>query len=301
MAELADLYPGFASEWVQTSHGRIFARVGGSGPPLLLLHGYPQTHVIWHKVAPGLAEHFTLVIPDLPGYGWSDIPETDADHTAFTKRAMAEVMVDLMERLGHVRFALAGHDRGGRVAYRLALDHPGRVSRLAVLDIIPTIEMWAQMDRVGMLRGYHWSFLAQREPLPETLIGANPRFYFDWTLNGWGRVAKTIFDPRALEHYLKAFEDPLRIHAACEDYRAGANADVAIDQADLDAGRKITAPVLAIWGSNGLASRRVEPLPIWQNWATDVTGGPIEAGHFLAEENPDATLKALLAFFKDAT
>jgi haloacetate dehalogenase len=296
MADLADLYPGFESQWVQTSRGRIFARLGGKGPPLLLLHGYPQTHVIWHKIAPRLAEKFSLVIPDLPGYGWSDIPQSDDEHTPFTKRAMAEVMIDLMEQVGHVRFAIAGHDRGGRVAYRLALDHPGRLSRLAVLDIIPTLEMWATMDRLGTLRSYHWSFLAQREPLPETLIGANPRFYFETTLNGWGRVAKTIFDPRALAHYLTAFEDPLRIHAACEDYRAGAVPDVAIDQADRDAGRKITVPLLSLWGSKGLASTRTDPLSVWKTWADDVTGHAIEAGHFLAEENPDATVEALLDF-----
>jgi haloacetate dehalogenase len=301
MADLADLYPGFSSEWVQTPHGRIFARVGGSGPPLLLLHGYPQTHVIWHALAPRLAEKFSLVIPDLPGYGWSDVPGSDAEHTPFTKRAMAQVMIDLMERLGHVRFALAGHDRGGRVAYRLALDHPGRISRVAVLDIIPTLEMWATMDRLGMLRAYHWGFLAQREPLPETLIGANPRFYFEATLNGWGKVAKTIFDPRALAHYLKAFEDPLRIHAACEDYRAGATVDVEHDRADREAGHKITVPLLALWGSKGLASTRAEPFAVWQKWADDVTGHAIEAGHFLAEENPEATLKALLAFLDGAS
>lgn len=296
--DLADLYPGFGSEWISTSHGRLFARVGGKGPPLLLLHGYPQTHVMWHAVAPALAERFTLVIPDLPGYGWSDIPADENDHRPFTKRAMGAAMIDLMERLGHVRFALAGHDRGGRVAYRLTLDHPGRVSQLAVLDIIPTLNMWARMNRQGALRAYHWPFLAQRAPLPETLISANPRAYFGATLNGWGRASdKSIFDKRATEHYLTAFDDPLRIHAACEDYRAGAYADFEHDEADRADGRKITAPVLALWGTKGLASAGSDPLAVWQEWAGDVRGQAIEAGHFLAEENPQATTKALLAFF----
>ena len=177
MSDLADLFPGFASEWINTSSGRIFARVGGKGPPLLLLHGFSETHVMWHRVAPQLADRFTLIIADLPGYGWSDMPESDKDHTPYTKRAMAQTMMEAMEQLGHVHFALAGHDRGGRVAYRLALDHPGRLSRLAVLDILPTYDYWARMNRLYALKIYHWTFLAQPFPLPETLIGGNPDFF----------------------------------------------------------------------------------------------------------------------------
>ena len=169
MPDLADLYPGFASEWINTRSGRIFARVGGKGPPLLLLHGFSETHVMWHRVAPQLADKFTLIIADLPGYGWSDMPDSDKDHTPYTKRAMAQTMIDAMEQLGHVQFALAGHDRGGRVAYRLALDHPGRLSRLAVLDILPTYDYWERMNRLYALKIYHWTFLAQPAPLPETL------------------------------------------------------------------------------------------------------------------------------------
>jgi len=297
MADLADLFPGFASEWVTTSRGRIFARVGGSGPPLLLLHGYPQTHVMWHRVAPRLAERFTLVIADLPGYGWSDVPVSDADHTPFTKRAMAAAMVETMEQLGHGRFALAGHDRGGRVSYRLALDHPGRLSRLAVLDILPTYDYWARMDRAFALRVYHWAFLAQPHPLPENLIQSNPDDYFGRTFRSWAKAGTNPFDPRAVDHYLTALRDPLRIHAACEDYRAGAYADVDHDKADLDAGRKITVPLLALWGGGGIAASASTPLDTWRTWASDVSGGPIESGHFLCEENPDATTVALLDFF----
>ena len=201
MSDLADLFPDFKSEWISTRGGRIFARIGGNGPPLLLLHGYPQTHVMWHRVAPMLASRFTLVIPDLPGYGWSDVPKTDENHTPFTKRAMAQVMVEAMEKLGHVHFGLAGHDRGGRVAYRLALDHPGRLSRFATLDILPTYDYWAKMDRGFALRIYHWAFLAQPHPLPENLIASNPDDYFGRTFKSWAKKdAPNPFDPRAVEH-----------------------------------------------------------------------------------------------------
>ncbi|WP_424629275.1 alpha/beta fold hydrolase [Bradyrhizobium sp. SYSU BS000235] len=302
MSDLADLFPGFASEWIDTKSGRIFARIGGEGPPLLLLHGYPQTHVMWHRVAPELATKFTLIIPDLPGYGWSDIPKTDADHTPFTKRAMAQAMIEVMGQLGHVHFALAGHDRGGRVAYRLALDHPGRLSRLAVLDILPTYEYWAKMNRSFALKIYHWMFLAQPYPVPESLIQSNPDDYFGPTFKSWAKAdGPNPFDSRAVQHYLTAFRDPLRIHAACEDYRAGAYADFEQDKADREAGRKITLPMLALWGGAGIAASGATPLDTWREWATNVRGGPIDAGHFLAEENPQATADALLAFFSEQT
>ncbi|MBY0380860.1 MAG: alpha/beta hydrolase [Xanthobacteraceae bacterium] len=298
MTDLADLFPGFASEWIDTKGGRIFARVGGDGPALLLLHGYPQTHVTWHKVAPLLAKKFTLVIPDLPGYGWSDVPRTDADHTPFTKRAMADVMIEVMEKLGHARFALAGHDRGGRVGYRLALDHPGRLSQLAVLDILPTYEYWANMNREFALRVYHWSFLAQPYPVPETLIQATPDQYYRPIFMAWAKKGVADpFDPRAIAHYLTAFRDPLRIHAACEDYRAGAYADFDFDKADHEAGNKISVPMLALWGGTGIASSANSPLDTWRKWATRVSGQPIDSGHFLMEENPTATAEALLGFF----
>jgi haloacetate dehalogenase len=296
-SDLADLFPGFASEWITTSRGRIFARIGGQGPPLMLLHGYPQTHVMWHRVVPQLATQFSLIIADLPGYGWSDVPTTDADHTPFTKRAMAQAMIEVMEHLGHARFALAGHDRGGRVGYRLALDHPGRLSRLAVLDILPTYDYWARMDRQFALRIYHWAFLAQPYPLPERLIQSNPDEYFSHTLRSWLKAGTDPFDPRALTHYLTALRDPMRIHAACEDYRAGAYADFDHDEADFDAGNKITAPLLVLWGASGIAASASTPLDTWRQRAIDVSGGPIDSGHFLCEEDPSATAAAMLTFF----
>src|ERR1700691_2098654 len=233
MPDLPHLFPGYASKWISTTSGRIFARVGGKGPPLLLLHGFSETHVMWHRVAPQLADMFPLIIADLPGYGWSDMPESDSDHTPYTKRAMAQTMVEAMEALGHVRFALAGHDRGGRVGYRLALDHPGRLSQLAVLDIINTWDMWHRFDARLASRAWHWTFLALPAPFPETLIGHDPAFFFDSRARAGAEARESsIFDPRALAHYQAAYQDPTRIHAMCEDYRAGRTTDLAHDETD---------------------------------------------------------------------
>ena len=298
MSDFADLFPGFASEWINTTSGRIFARVGGKGPPLLLLHGFSETHVMWHRVAPHLADRFTLIIADLPGYGWSDMPSSDAEHLPYTKRAMARTIVEAMEQLGHVHFALAGHDRGGRVSYRLALDHPGRLSKLAVLDILPTYNYWERINRIYALKIYHWTFLAQPHPLPETLITASSDFFLRTKMASQTK-SKTLdaIDPRALEHYLAPFRDPSRVHAMCEDYRAGAYADYEIDKADFETGKKITIPMLALWGDAGIARAAATPLDVWKNWATNVTGSPVDSGHFLTEENPGETAKLLREFF----
>ena len=298
MADLADLFPGYEAKWIGTTSGRIFARVGGKGPPLLLLHGYSSTHVMWHNVAPKLDDRFTLVIADLPGYGWSDMPESDKDHTPYTKRAMAKALVEAMESLGYVHFALAGHDRGGRVSYRLALDHPGRLSRLAVLDILPTYNYWERINRLYALKIYHWTFLAQLYPFPETLILGNPDFFLKEKMASQTK-SRTLaaFDPQAMAHYLAPFRDPSRVHAMCEDYRAGAYADYDIDKADVDAAKKITVPMLALWGDAGIAAAAATPLDTWTSWATNVRGAPVDSGHFLAEENPDATAKLLREFF----
>ena len=298
MSGLADLFPGFASHWIDTSVGKIFARAGGSGPPLLLLHGYSETNVMWHCVAPVLARRYSLVIPDLPGYGWSAIPQADKNHAPYDKRSMAKVMIEVMEKLGHVHFRLAGHDRGGRVAYRLALDHPGRVGRMATLDIVPTYDMWHGMDRNMAMKVWHWPFLAQPEPLPEMLISEAPVEYLEWKMASWTKSKDlSAFDPRALEHYRAAFSDPMRIHAHCEDYRAGRYADLANDEADRAAGKTIACPLLALWGGVGIANETGGPLAIWQQWAPQAQGWPIDSGHFLTEENPDTTAAALLDFF----
>ena len=298
MPDLADLYPGYAAHWIDTSIGKIFARSGGNGPPLLLLHGFAQTNVMWHKVAPALAQHFTLVIPDLPGYGWSAVPKSGAGHAPYDKRSMAKVMIEVMEKLGHARFTLAGHDRGGRVAYRLALDHPGRLSKLAMLDIVPTYAMWHDLDARLAYRIWHWTFLALPAPGPEDVIGRDPVAFWDWkTAPGTKSKDLSSFDPRALAHYRAAYSDPLRIHATCEDYRAGRTTDLTNDDADRAAGRKITCPMLALWGASGIPSETASPLDTWREWATNVQGGPIDCGHYLPEENPQATADALLKFF----
>ncbi|MFA6264789.1 MAG: alpha/beta hydrolase [Pseudolabrys sp.] len=297
MPELAELFPGFAIHRAETSAGRIFARAGGGGAPLLLLHGYPQTHAMWHRIAPALAERFTLVMPDLPGYGASSVPQASADHAPYDKRSMAKALVEMMSALGHDRFHLCGHDRGGRVAYRLALDHAARVTRLATLDIVPTAEMWHAMDMKMAMKVYHWLFLAQPAPLPEMMIAKDPAYYLEWTLASWTKAKDlSAFDARALAHYRTAFAEP-HIHALCEDYRAGATTDLVNDDADRVAGRTIGCPMLALWGAAGIPSETSGPLDIWRRWAPRVQGHAIDSGHFMPEENPGETASALLEFF----
>lgn len=302
MSDLADLFPGFGAHHVDTPAGRLFARVGGEGPTVLMLHGFPQTGVMWHRVVPALASRFHIVIPDLPGYGWSAAPAPGRDHAPYSKRAMAEALVALMEQLGHAHFTVLGHDRGARVGYRMALDHPGRVDRLAVVDIIPTLSMWHGMDRARALQVYHWAFLAQPHPLPETMISHDPRHFLDWTLASW-TAAKDLsaFDPRALAHYRAAFGSPDHIRAACEDYRAGATIDLAHDEADRAEGRQIDCPVLALWGAHGIPSRGATPLDAWRVFAPKVQGQAIEGGHFLPEESPEALVLSLLPFLAATT
>ena len=288
------LFPGFRQERVRTSEAEIHAVVGGQGPPVLLLHGYPQTHACWHRVAPALAGRFTVVCPDLRGYGDSGRPPSDPGHRAYAKRTMAEDQRQVMERLGFERFAVIGHDRGGRVAYRLALDHPERVKRLAVLDMVPTLETWARMDRHAGLATYHWLFLAQPPDLPERLIGADPDYFLRWTLESWaGR--RDPFDARALAEYQRSFRDPEVVRATCEDYRAGATVDVDDDAADRGR-RRITCPVLSLWGEDGRSERAWDFVGIWRDWARDVRGQPVACGHFLAEEAAGETLAALESF-----
>ena len=293
----ADLFPGFDARTFDSGEAEIFARIGGSGPPFLLLHGYPQCHVMWHRIAAALAESFTCVIADLRGYGASSVPVSKPGHEPYSKRAMARDMVAVMAQLGFEKFALAGHDRGGRVGYRLALDYPERASRLVVLDIVPTHAMWHDFTVERAMKVYHWLFLAQPEPLPETLIGAAPDYYLDTTIASWTKDhSLAAFDPTALDHYRQLFRDPARLHAACEDYRAGQTFDLAADEADMAAGRRIACPVFALWGNAGIPAGADGPLAIWRNWADNVDGTAIDAGHFVCEENPQATLAALLPF-----
>jgi haloacetate dehalogenase len=277
--------------------------VGGSGPPLLLLHGYPQSHLMWHAVAPLLAERHTVVAADLAGYGASFRPAPAPDHAPHAKRAMALDQVEAMAALGFERFAIAGHDRGGRVAYRMALDHPDRVERLAVLDIVPTAEVWRRADRDFALGYWHWSFLALPAPLPERLIGGDPQAFFDLHVRaGMGLGADPDrYPPEVMHAYRAPFDDPAAVEAMCEDYRAGASVDVAHDDADRKAGRQIACPVLVLWAAHGgLPGFYPDVVDVWRPWATDLRGTASDAGHFLAEERPRDTAAVLLAFLGPA-
>ena len=290
------LFEGFERLRVKTGEAEIDTVKKGGGPPLLLVHGYPQTKAMWHKIAPGLAERFTVVATDSRGYGASSRPPAGDDHAGYSKRRMAGDLVEVMGSLGFERFAVAGHDRGGRVAYRMALDHPERVTRLAVLDIVPTYEQFAAVDRQAALGSFHWYFLAQPSPFPERLIGADPEYFIRHMLGTWAGT-RSCFSDEALAEYVSCFKDPEVIHASCEDYRAGAFVDCQLDEADLQAGRKIACPVLAIWGDRGRSHKRRQVLETWRRWAVDVQGEGLPCGHFLAEEAPEATRAALEAFF----
>ncbi len=298
MAEDA-LFPGFEDRRLDTERGTIQALVGGSGPPLLLLHGYPESRLMWHAVGPLLTDEHTVIAPDLPGYGESFRPQPTADHEPHGKRAMAAALVEAMATLGFERFAVAGHDRGGRVAYRMALDFPDRVERLAVLDIVPTGEVWAQ--RADRFAGYwHWAFLAQPAPLPERMIGGDPDAFFDFHVRagmGLGRSGAPVPD-RLMKSYREALDDPGAVEAMCEDYRAGAGIDRELDDADLADQHQIRCPVLALWGAHGgLPKVYDDVLEVWRRWAPDVQGEAVDAGHFLAEERPRETAASLGSFF----
>jgi len=286
------MFKGFETKRIQTSGTEIFLRMGGSGPPLLLLHGYPQTHVIWHKIAPALAARFTLVMPDLRGYGDSGKPETDAQHRPYSKREMALDMVEVMAALGFDRFALVGHDRGARVAHRLARDHAACVARLAVLDIAPTLHMYDNTDMKFASAYYHWFFLIQPQGLPEHMIGENPAYYLKTKLGAWGKTGGAI-TPEAHAEYLRCFQNPDTIHASCEDYRASATIDLEHDRGETE---KLAMPLLALWGAAGFVGSAYDVLATWQEVAEDVRGHAVSGGHYLPEEAPEEVLHALLDF-----
>jgi haloacetate dehalogenase len=291
---------GFEAAEVETGETSIFLRRSGSGPPLLLLHGFPQTHIMWRNVAPLLARDFTVICADMRGYGRSGCPPSTPDHAPYTNRAMARDMIVVMERLGFPRFSVAGHDRGGRVAYRMALDYPRHVDRLAVLDVLPTGTVWNSADARFALAYWPWSLLAQPEPLPERIVAAAPEAIVDNALGGWGTPSK-VFSAEVRATYVKALRDPAHIHAICEEYRAAATLDRQHDETDRRAGRRIASPILAIWSAEGaLNTWYVDdggPLAIWRTWGEDVEGHPIEAGHFFPEEAFEQTSETLSRFF----
>ena len=285
----------FDSTAVDTGEVTLHVAHGGSGPPVLLLHGYPQTHVMWHRLAGRLAQHFHVICPDLRGYGDSDKPPGGADHAAYSKRAMARDCVALMRHFGHARFDMVGHDRGARVGHRLALDYPHALSRLCVLDIAPTLHMFETADRHFANGYYHWFFLIQPDGLPERMIGADPAYFLNEKLARWA-APNARFDAAAVAEYERCFRDPACIHATCEDYRAAAGIDLAHDRADRAQGRRIECPLLVLWGAHGFVHKTYDVLSVWRDYAQRVEGRALDCGHFVPEEAPDALYAELRSF-----
>ncbi len=288
-------FAGFEVHCAQVAGARLHAEVGGSGPPLLLLHGYPQTHVAWHRIAPALAQHFTVVAPDLRGYGDSTGPAGDAQHLHYSKRTMAADNLALMRSLGFERFAVLAHDRGARVGYRLCLDTPTAVRCFSSLTVVPTAAMWQRAGMAFGLKAYHWYLLAQPFDLPERLLAADPAYFLDWTLRGMLQRPDALA-PEALAAYHRAFAQSAVRHAMIEDYRAGASVDLEHDRDDQQQGRRIACPLQVLWSASAGASPT--PIEIWRDWATQVEGGSIDCGHLMAEEAPDEVLHQVLPFLR---
>ncbi len=287
------MFEGFETHRIETSGATINLVKGGDGPPLLLLHGYPQSHVMWHKVAPRLAEDFTVVVSDLRGYGDSGKPSGDPEHMNYSKRAMAQDQVDVMQHLGFESFFLVGHDRGARVSHRLVKDHPQRVQKLAVLDIIPTRRMFQIVNKEMATNTYHWFFLIQPYDFPEKMIGAAADYFIRGRFER-GQNAAEVFPPEAVAEYVRCACDPAAIHAMCEDYRAGASIDLVHDDADFD--QKVGCPLLVLWSATGYVGRTQDVLQVWRDYATDVRGHSMPCGHHIAEELPNETHAAIKAF-----
>jgi len=290
---MPSLYPDFASARIKTSGADIFARVAGEGPPLLLMHGYPQTHAMWHRVAPVLARDFTVVLTDLRGYGDSSRPTSGHQCQNYSKRAMAMDQVEVMQALGFERFMVVGHDRGARVAHRMALDHADRVSRLALLDIVPTRVVFEKVDQETAMRYFHWFFLSQPHPLPERMIGEDPERWLKGRLTAWSRT-KRAFPPHVVSEYLRCFSQPECIRATCDDYRAAAGIDL---QHDREKSKKLGMPTLVLWGAEGFVGQHYDVLKEWQDFTTQLQGEGLPCGHFLPEEQPQRTCDALTEFF----
>lgn len=289
------MFEGFTTAAVRTSDTTIHAVSGAKGPPVLLLHGYPQTHVLWHRIAPRLAEDFTVVAADLRGYGDSGKPGDGENHFTYSKRAMAQDQIEVMKHFGFEKIAVVGHDRGGRVAHRMAADHPDRVTRLAVLDIVPTHKIFHAVSKEFATAYYHWFFLIQPAPFPETLIGNSLDFFMNRQFRA---LIPNAVTPDAYAEYLRCFRDPATVHAACEDYRAAASIDLQHDQADLN--RKIACPLLALWAERGAMHRMFDVLATWRERAENVSGKALPGGHFLPEESPEQTLAELRLFLRAA-
>jgi len=292
------MFDNFSTENFTVSDGvRIHARVGGRGPGLLLMHGHPQTHTMWHRVAPELARHYTVVVPDIRGFGDSSRPEPGADSVAYSKRSMAQDMVDIMQQLGFERFLVGGHDRGARVAHRLALDHPERVARLFFLDIAPTLAMYDRTNQAFARAYWHWFFLIQPAPLPERLIEADPVAYLH-NVSGRRHAGLAAFHPEALAEYERCIALPFSARSICSDYRASAGIDLEQDRQDRDAGRHLTMPLRVLWAEHGAVGRNFDVLSLWKEVSrSEISGHAVDCGHYLAEEQPETVLREMLAFF----
>ena len=288
------MFEGFQTRQIDTGEAVINLRLGGSGPPLLLLPGYPETGAMWHKVAPALAEHFTCIVPDLRGYGDSSKPRSDKEHYVYSKRANGNDQVKVMQALGFEKFMVAGHDRGGRVTHRMCLDHPDRIERASILDIMPTPVVFGTINQRVATAYYHWFFLIQPAPYPETLIGNDPEYYLRHTLTSLS--APGTFPEEIFREYLRTFRLPETIHATCEDYRAGASIDLKHHKDDN--GRKIACPLQILWGEKGLVGRAYETMKVWADYADNAVGKEMPSGHFIPEEAPKETVAALLEFFR---
>ncbi|MBU77796.1 MULTISPECIES: alpha/beta fold hydrolase [Gammaproteobacteria] len=290
-----DFGNNFNNTQIKTNGAEINLVHGGSGYPLLLLHGYPQTHAIWHQVAPSLTDNFHVICPDLRGYGDSSKPESTSDHSPYSKRVMAQDMIEVMDALGYDQFFVAGHDRGARVTHRMALDYPDRIKKACVMDIAPTHHMFNTTDQSFATGYYHWFFLIQPDGLPERMINADPAYYLTEKLKRWSAPDATFSD-EAVAEYIRCFSMPQTIHASCEDYRAAATIDLTHDEEDSN--KKIECPLLVLWGSKGFVNRNYNVLQTWQERAKHVEGKALDCGHFLPEEAPSALIDELLLFFK---
>ncbi len=290
--------PGFSHQMIANGSVNLSIHVGGTGPALVLLHGFPQNHMAWAGLVPELSKHFTCIVPDLRGYGDSDAPHDDPDHVTYSKRVMAQDLAAVLDHFDLRKAHVLGHDRGARVAYRFALDHPDRIEKLGILEILPTSEYWDAWGAVLGLAAYHWTFLAQPSPLPERMINADPQAYIDWTLQSW-TLNKSLdpFPASALASYRRQSASPARIHAMCADYRSGASYDRKLDEDDKANGNKIKAPVMFLYSDHGFPARIGSAETIWQNWAEDVRTQSCTCGHFVMEENPAAVLDCFLPFF----
>ncbi|MEH6497090.1 MAG: alpha/beta hydrolase [Pseudomonas marincola] len=290
------MFDGFTEEYINTANLRLFVRCAGAKnlPPLVLLHGYPQTSAMWHKVVPLLSDHFRIICPDLRGYGRSDKPVSDEKHLTYSKRTMANDIVQLMAELGYNKFFVGAHDRGARVAHRLGLDHADKVSAMVLLDIAPTREMYAYAGSEFAKAYWHWYLLIQNNPLPETLIGNDPESF--WKLKCFNQAGGVNpFEPEALSEYLSAFSDPASIHATCEDYRAAATIDIEHD--DQDNGRKLSVPMQIIWAKRGAVGRCFDAMALWKERAENVTGHAVDTTHYMAEEIPETIASNFIDFF----